>query len=93
MQISARLQELLDRRVLPSQSRVDGYEEVIGQCPGVDPNLIVHLKQVFTKGGIKPAHPQLAQLLQIQYGIDLLIDYLEARFEHQTAKARQNREV
>lgn len=91
-----RLQSILQRRVGAEyeNSRHDEYLELIKTCPPIDPNMIGHLKKLFSnKKDIKPTHPQLAQLLQIQYGIDLIIEYIEDRWNQQTLRVRREREI
>jgi hypothetical protein len=94
--MSDRLKNILERRVGASEAnqRQDEFMQLVRQCPPVDPHLIAHLKMVFSnKKDIKPWHPQLGQLLQVQYGIDLLIEYMEARYDKQSLKTRREYEV
>lgn len=89
--ISERLQSILERRAghADETSRDAAFQAMSKTCPPVDPHLVAHLRQVFKDGGIKPAHPQLTQLLQIQYGCNMIIDYLTARYDQQSAVARE----
>jgi hypothetical protein len=89
--ISNRLQDILNRRAgnQDSLSRDGEFEKITNSCPPIDPHLIRHLEKVFANGGIKPQHPQLAQLLQVQYGCNLIIDYLKAHYDQQSAEARR----
>lgn len=92
--VSDRLRHILEQRLgmATSQSRDELFELATNECPPVDPYLIRHLEKVFTKGGIKVAHPQLANLLLVQYGIDLIVGYLKTRYDAQSAKARKEYE-
>jgi hypothetical protein len=91
LSISPRLQEILNRRVGETdvQSREAAFERITNSCPPIDPHLIRHLEKMFTNGKIKPTHPDLAQLLTVQYGVNTVIDYLKAHYDQQSAVARK----
>jgi hypothetical protein len=89
--VSDRLRAILESRVgnKDDLSRQDEFERITNECPPIDPHLIKHLTKVFANGGIKPQHPQLGQLLQVQYGCDLIIRYLKAHYDKQSLAARR----
>jgi hypothetical protein len=63
-------------------------------CPPIQPLLIQHLKQRFQPARkIRPDHPQLQQLLMVQYGVEKVIDYLEGQYDRQSLEARKAREI
>lgn len=81
------------QRRLGAQANIDREEQLarkLPECPPVDPNLVAHLNAVFTYPvRVKPFHPQLAQLLTVQYGVEKVIDYLKEAYKVQSELARK----
>lgn len=91
MQLSPRLQQILEQQIGANadESRKAAFEQLTLACPPVDPNMVAHLRKVFGKNAPKAHNPLLTQLLTVQYGIDLVISYLDSRYNHQSATARK----
>ena len=63
-------------------------------CPPVDPHLLAHLDILFSETTtIVSTHPQLGQLLFIQYGVEKVLAYLKKQYDHQSALARKDHEI
>lgn len=92
MPLPENLEQRLGARVMQEREQQEQVRTPI--CPPVDPHLIGHLRVVFQKlGDVKPAHPQLSQLLLIQHGVDKVIDYLQKHYDNQSLAARKGSEI
>ena len=93
--ISNRLQELIERRMGmdDGMAREEAFEAMTKTCPPIDPHLIKHLEHIFSKTGVKANNPLLPQLLQVQHGINLILEYMQCRYDQQSLAARQARSV
>lgn len=96
LKMSDRMQSIIERKfgAQYEQSRLDQWKQQSKLCPPIDPQLISHLKLMFSnRKDITVAHPQLQQMLMVQYGIDMIIEYLEDHWDNQTLKVRREREI
>lgn len=87
------LESMIGTRYMQQKEDAQLREDLM-QCPPIDPRLLRHLALKFQDptDTARPTHPQLAQLLTIQYGCDKVIKYLEKQYAIQSEVARRERE-
>jgi hypothetical protein len=86
------LPEMLERKLgqMHMQARKELADSQVPVCPPVSPALLSHLEMMFKYPvDAKPGHPQLAQLLTIQYGVEKVLTYLRKHYDSQTEIARK----
>jgi len=87
MPISERLEQFINGMYLKQHNSPD--QAKVPECPPIDPQLLAHLDYMFQYPvAAKAGHPQLGQLLTVQFGIEKVLSYLKEHYEHQTAVTR-----
>ncbi len=91
--ISERMERMIG--AASADTRDDAEKQTLMQCPPVNPHLIKHLRMMFSDPGraAKPTNPLLGQLLTIQYGVEKVLNYLQAQYDGQSAEARKARGI